>query len=536
MDMEKRTLLAIVISIVIMLGWYQFVAPPAKQNTNKTTKASAQQPAAVQTPAVLNAAPATGVTTPAPVAAAAAKRITVETPLYIATFDSKGASLTSLKLKRYRQTMAKESALVDLIKTPMPHVSLNGFDDRTAVFATNAPENLEVKAGVSEISFETLLPSGLRLRKVYSLNAKDYLLGFRTEYVNAGAAALKLDPQIGVMASYPLSEKTSRYYFEGPVVLKNGKELAELKLKSLKEIGLNRDHQGAVNWFGYEDKYFLQALIVDKPVAANVQVSRSDDRYVASTYTTKTFNLGQGQQAAQSFHLFVGPKEWTTLKQSGYSLKKALSFGSFIDIFAKPLLVSMNWINTYVNSYGWSIIILTFFIKLLLYPLSLKSFKSMKELQKVQPIMKELQEKYKDDRQRLNQEMMQLYQTHQINPMGGCLPLLLQMPILFALYRVFYAAIELRHVPFHVFGTWLPDLSTKDPYYILPVLMTVTMFIQQKMTPTAGDATQQKIMLYTMPLMMLLISYNLPSGLILYWFVSNILSIAQQAWINRVHA
>ena len=531
MDMEKRTLLAVVLSIVIMLGWYQFFAPtPPKQNA-PTTKTIVQTPAAAPT-----TAPATAsLTAPAP--AVADRKLTVESPLYIATFDTRGANLVSLKLKRYKQTMDKNSPLVDVVKAPMPHVSLEGgFDDRAAQFTTAAPDKLNIASGQTELAFETTLPSGLKLRKVFTLNAKDYLLGFRTEYVNAGAVPLKVNPQVAMAASYPLDEKVSRYYFEGPIVLKDTTKLDELKLKSIKEVGTSRDHEGAVDWFGYADKYFLRALIVDKPVAANVQVKRSDERLVVSAYSVKPFSLGPNKQVAQTFHLFMGPKEWTTLKQSGYSLSKALSFGSFIDIFAKPLLVSMNWINKFVHSYGLSIIILTFFIKILLYPLSLKSFKSMKELQKVQPIMKELQEKYKEDRQRLNQEMMQLYKEHNINPMGGCLPLLLQMPILFALYRVFYAAIELRHVPFHVFGTWLPDLSTKDPYYILPVLMTLTMFIQQKMTPTAGDATQQKIMLYTMPLMMLLISYNLPSGLILYWFVSNILSIAQQAWINRVHA
>jgi YidC/Oxa1 family membrane protein insertase len=158
----------------------------------------------------------------------------------------------------------------------------------------------------------------------------------------------------------------------------------------------------------------------------------------------------------------------------------------------------------------------------------------MKELQKVQPLMKEIQQKYKDDKQKLNQALMKLYQEHKINPMGGCLPMLLQIPILFALYKVFLASIELRHTPFHIWGTWLPDLSAKDPYYITPILMGLSWFVQQKMTPAPGDPMQQKIMMF-MPIVFTVMFLNFPSGLVIYWLVSNILSILQQAYINRVH-
>ena len=232
--------------------------------------------------------------------------------------------------------------------------------------------------------------------------------------------------------------------------------------------------------------------------------------------------------------IFIGPKEIKTLKSVGHNLIKALDFG-FFDIIAKPLLTSMNWIYRYTMSYGWAIIVLTIIIKLLLYPLTLKSFTSMKELQRIQPLMKEIQQQYKDDKQKMNQELMRLYQEHKINPMGGCLPMLLQIPILFALYKVFYAAIELRHTPFHMVGTWLPDLSEKDPYYITPILMGLSQFVMQKMSPTPGDEMQQKMMLI-MPVFLTVLFVNFPSGLVLYWLVSNILSIFQQAYINRKHA
>jgi YidC/Oxa1 family membrane protein insertase len=239
------------------------------------------------------------------------------------------------------------------------------------------------------------------------------------------------------------------------------------------------------------------------------------------------------QRSRPDHLIFMGPKELKILKAAGYNLNKALDFG-FFDIIAKPLLISMNWIFRYTMSYGWTIIILTVIIKILLYPLTLKSFTSMKELQKIQPLMKEIQQQYKDDKQKMNQELMRLYQEHKINPMGGCLPMLLQIPILFALYKVFYQAIELRHTPFHIVGSWLPDLSAADPYYITPILMGASQFVMQKMTPTAGDPMQQKIMLF-MPVLFTFLFLNFPSGLVIYWLISNILSIVQQAYINRKH-
>ncbi|RLA99419.1 MAG: hypothetical protein DRG37_04765 [Deltaproteobacteria bacterium] len=251
------------------------------------------------------------------------------------------------------------------------------------------------------------------------------------------------------------------------------------------------------------------------------------------SYGLSEIAIPAGSKQSLDMLFYIGPKELKTLKLAGYDLNKALDFG-FFDFFAKPMLISLNWINSYIHSYGWSIIILTVTIKLLLYPLSLKSFKSMKELQKIQPLMKEIQAKYKDDKSRLNQELMKLYSEHKVNPMGGCLPMLLQIPILFALYRIFLSAIELRHTPFHIVGTWLPDLSAKDPYYITPILMGLSWFIQQKMTPMGGDPAQQKMMLF-MPVIFTIFFLNFPSGLVIYWLVSNVLSIAQQAYINRVH-
>jgi YidC/Oxa1 family membrane protein insertase len=182
------------------------------------------------------------------------------------------------------------------------------------------------------------------------------------------------------------------------------------------------------------------------------------------------------------------------------------------------------------KNYGVAIILLTVVVRLILYPITFKSMKSMKDMQKIQPLITEIREKYKDDKEKMNQEVMRLYQSHKINPLGGCLPLLLQLPIFIALYKALFVAIELRQSPFCL---WIKDLSEMDPYYVTPIVMGLSYFLQQKMTPTSADPTQQKMMML-MPVVFTVIFLNLPSGLVLYFFVSNLLSIAQQVYMNKI--
>jgi len=212
-------------------------------------------------------------------------------------------------------------------------------------------------------------------------------------------------------------------------------------------------------------------------------------------------------------------------------LQKALNFGWF-DVIAKPLLIFLKYINEFTHNYGVAIILLTVVIKILFFPLTHKSYKSMKDMQKVQPLMLKIREKYKNDRETLNKETMALYRTHKVNPLGGCLPMILQIPVFFALYKALLGSIELRHAPFLL---WINDLSAKDPYYITPIVMGATMFIQQKMTPTVGDPTQAKMMLL-MPIVFTFMFLNFPSGLVIYWLVNNVLSIGQQLYINKYAA
>jgi len=530
--MEKRTLLAIIISIGILLAWdLLFVQPktPEKPSATVEERAEPAQKEVIDTtiPAEIYKNPDLGTSD------IQQETIIINTTLYKATFSTTGARLISLKLNKYRQTMAPDAKLVEMIHLPIPTISLKGgFLDSRCVYAPSVHGNMDVYNTPYKLVFSAEPIEGLVFRRIYTIDPNAYTIGCKIALTNNTDKDMNIGMSIDLENEYSLEKKKSRYTFEGPVLL-NSKHLEEFKLSKVKTPGSFRQFQGLIRWFGFEDKYFLKAAILTEPQETVLTIKRPDQDMVRLIYEIPDPHIKAGGSLAQNLLLFIGPKEIGTLKASGYGLNKALDFG-FFDIIAKPLLISLNWLNQYVKSYGWSIIILTIIVKLILYPLTFTSFKSMKGMQKVQPLMKELQTKYKDDKAKMNQELMKLYKEHKINPMGGCLPMLLQIPILFALYRMVMSAIELRHTPFYIVGTWLPDLSAKDPYYITPILMGISWFIQQKMTPTTGDPTQQKMMLF-MPIVFTILFLNFPSGLVIYWLISNVLSVIQQAYINRSH-
>jgi YidC/Oxa1 family membrane protein insertase len=264
------------------------------------------------------------------------------------------------------------------------------------------------------------------------------------------------------------------------------------------------------------------------------------DKTMLATLVTPLSKLENGQQKSWDFMVYYGPRDLSVLEPLGHGLAASVDFGWF-DVIAKPMLMALNFFYGLIPNYGIAIIIVTILVKLLFWPLTRKSYKSMREMQKLQPHVKRLREKFKDDKQRMNQEIMQLYKTYKVNPAGGCLPMLVQIPVFIAFYKVLGNAIELRHAPFML---WINDLSAPDrlnigfhiPYTgglpVLTLLMGASMFIQQKMTPTAGDPTQAKIMLM-MPIVFTFMFINFPAGLVLYWLVNNVLTIGQQYLINR---
>jgi YidC/Oxa1 family membrane protein insertase len=280
--------------------------------------------------------------------------------------------------------------------------------------------------------------------------------------------------------------------------------------------------------------YFLAAMMPGDPDFR--MEARFQDEIFTVALKREGLNLTPENPLYSSMNYYLGPKHVPDLQAAPVDLTTSIDYGWFA-MLSKPLVSLLLFFNSFVGNYGVSIIVLTILVKLVLWPLSYKSYKSMQGMKLLQPHIQKIREKYKGDKERLNAEIMQLYKTYKINPMGGCLPIIMQLPVFIALYKALLYAFELRQASFIPYlpltdKVWLADLSLSDPYYITPILMGITMFIQQKITPTTGDSTQAKIMLI-MPIVFTFMFLSFPSGLVVYWFVSNLFSIAQQQWQMR---
>jgi YidC/Oxa1 family membrane protein insertase len=273
-----------------------------------------------------------------------------------------------------------------------------------------------------------------------------------------------------------------------------------------------------LKWIAQEDKYFFSALV---PLTAVEEAS-------AWIHEDSPLISFKGNSDKNKFVLYAGPKDLDHLKKLGVGLEHIVDFG-FFSLLSRPLFWILKYFYNFSGNYGWAIVLLTIVTRIPFIPIMNKGQKSMKKLQKIQPKMAEIREKYKKDPKKLQKEMSELYKKSKVNPLGGCLPMLIQLPVFFALYKVLLVAIELRGAPFIL---WITDLSLKDPYYVLPIVMGLTMVLQQKMTPTAADPKQAKLMMF-MPVIFTFMFLQFASGLVLYWLVNNILGIIQQFYVNR---
>jgi YidC/Oxa1 family membrane protein insertase len=540
MDMH-RAFLAIIISFLILVGYQYFFAPPPVEQPAVTQEAVPQQPDAGQQgagPAI--ALPPAEATKIDP----AAREITVETPLYTAVIHEQGGGFKSFVLKGYNRELKAESGAMQLVQTslmtelPMLFSLRGGTPDGLPVYRADK-EKISVAKGDGKTSLvmQAALAGDIRIVRTLVFDPASYLIedGYRVE--NASGAPVSTQPAM-VLTNKPFAAENaaSRFMFSGPVALVNG-SLAEVKGKKLSKGTVTL--QGEIGWTAYEDNYFICAVL---PVATgNRTVTLSaQDETVRTVLGDETAILDPAAAREFKYNMYFGPKKLTFLKQVGYDLSKAINFGWF-DILAKPMLWLLNFFYAFIGNYGIAIILLTVLIKGAFWPITQKGMKSMKNMQKLQPKVAKLKEKYKGDPQKMNQEMMALYKTYKVNPVGGCLPLIMQIPFFFALYKVLLMSIELRHAPFML---WINDLAAPDRLWVgfdipflhgipvLTLLMGASMYLQQKMTPTTADPTQAKIM-QMLPIIFTFMFLNFASGLVLYWFVNNLLSILQQQLINR---
>ena len=546
---QFRLLLAIGLSFLVLFVWSMFFVEkqPATDTqdlvqkessiTERTDQAAEERPTDISLGEVEKIKPAQVQGNPA-------REITVETPFYTVRISARGGSFSSYILKKYKETVDVDSAYKQLIPesfkkgeilTSLSGESIDRVEDK--VFSiSEAEDQLVIDDAKQTVSLNWVATDGTVFTKAYTFYPDSYLIDLMIYIKNGSERTLK--DQLVLSVRKPIEENKG-YGFVGPGALINDK-LEQIKTKKIED---QDEYKGLIKWISVEDRYFLSSIIPETVVNSKIKLV-SENNLVENQLINPVFEILPGEEKAFRFHVFMGPKSMDLLNSLGFDLGKALNFG-FFNLIAKPCLWFMNQIHGVIPNYGIAIIILTVFTKILLWPLGNKSYKSMSEMKKLQPLMTEIREKYKGDKQKMNQELMALYRTYKVNPMGGCLPMVLQIPVFFALYRMLYQAIELRHAPFLL---WINDLSAPDrlfhfgfsipfmqPPYGIPVLTIImggTMLLQQKMSPPPGDPTQAKMMML-MPVVFTFIFINFSSGLVLYWLVNNVLSISQQYYVQK---
>ncbi|WP_457570682.1 membrane protein insertase YidC [Desulfovulcanus sp.] len=531
---NKRVLIAVVLSLAVLVIWNWLFPPvPPKQNSvNQTQIQNAASKQAKKTDQIRSSAvqansslvfnPAKG------------QKITIETPLYKAVFNSQGGILEHFILKKYKQSIEPDAPNIDLI-TPeaLPKGPLGIVWNKIptwikAEWSTNGDDKSLSSGQTHTLSFVGRL-GNLELHRQLTFYGDSYQIKETLQLINLTSDLAQ--GELSFIISSPSLSKEGDRYNRTRIAYFNKDGLSEEADKDDLKLGLKIEPP--VQWGAITSNYFLLSLI---PGETDMTFKTKLEENIYRLALSQNIQIAANIPAQISCTYYLGPKDEKCLSKAPGNLQAAIHYGWF-DIIAKPLIKILNFFYKYTGNYGLAIIILTIIIKLLFWPLSQKSYKSMNQMKKLQPMMAKIREKYKDDRQKMNEELMRLYKTYKVNPAGGCLPMFIQIPVFFALYQALLGAIELRHAPFiHYLPftnmVWLADLSAKDPFYITPLIMGATMFIQQKMTPAPGDPTQAKIMLF-MPIVFTFLFMNFPSGLVIYWLVNNLLSIAQQWWMLK---
>ena len=533
---NKNTIIALVLMLAVWVGFSFLTSPPSKAPTVQTqVSASGGGEAEHQrSTTVQKATPATVVSSAVTVPVVSHEEdVTIDTGLFKAVLTNSGARIKSFTLKKYRVSVNPQSAPVALVNADSAaNASLAtsgtdglGVEPDTLYAVADGGRTLSLTGNQTrKVVFKALYGNGLVVEKTYTFHGDLYDFDLSVRVINQGNTTASGAFELSLVHPWDKTMHSTRYDFIGPTTLV-GNKLHNDKVSDLEKSGM--DYANNVTWTAFSTKYFMTAVIPLDSTRGKVQLQK-EKGFIFNRMDAPPLSLTPGHEADYHYLVYFGPRDLEVLKKVDHHLAKAIDFG-FFSILAVPLLYVLKFFYTYVGNYGIAIIIVTVIIKLIFWPLTQKSYTSMKAMQKLQPQMTKIREKHKNDRERLNREIMELYKKHRVNPLGGCLPMVVQIPVFFALYEMLLGSIELRHAHF---ALWLTDLSAKDPYYITPLIMGVTMFVQQKMSPTSMDPTQAKLFML-MPVVFTFLFLNFPSGLVLYWLVNNILTIAQQWLINR---
>jgi YidC/Oxa1 family membrane protein insertase len=544
--MERRVLIAVILSFLVLYAFQALFVPPTPPTDTGSGATTAPAAGSSATSTGAPAAPPEVPQVPAPDAITAdssEREVQVETATVEAVFSNRGGRLLHWRLKDYRGT---DGTPMDLVPSVVPQGENKPFslsvDDElltdrlnTALYrVSGAPEGrVDTTGGSAKLIFEYQDVAGLQVAKEFEFEPNGYVVRFSVRVSNGGNPlnpTVLWGPGLGdegartaggsYFSGNYVQPPQAIYHRDGSVERFTAADLAETPV-----------HEGEFRFVGIDDHYFLAAAVM--PGKARVEFhpvlvpgpEQSEERFLNQHL--------RFAQSPQGVRFFVGPKQLDLLRSVDGELVRAINFGMF-GWLAVPLLGALKWVHGYIGNYGWSIIALTILINLAIFPLRHKSVVSMRKMQALQPHLKAIQDRYANlkttdpARQKMNTEIMNLYREKGVNPASGCVPMLLTLPVLFAFYSLLSQAIEIRGA---VFGWWIQDLSLYDPYYITPVLMGLTMFWQQWITPSSADPAQQRILMI-MPLMFSFMFLWAPSGLVIYWFVSNLWAIGQQYFTN----
>jgi YidC/Oxa1 family membrane protein insertase len=481
--------------------------------------------------------PAAGATAAPTGPLAASEMIAVETDVFRADISTTGGDLRRLELKQHRAVDDKKKNLVLFRQTPeYVYVAQSGLlgelpNHRTVYTAQSKQYALADGSNAVEVRLEAPPVNGVKVTKIYRFQRGSYLIDVSFEVRNESGAAVQPYAYAQMLRDDKSPEGDSAMLptFTGVGVYTEKEKFQKVSFSDIEKNKATHVKTSNDGWVALVQHYFLTAWLPKNGTAREFYTSKIGENLYSAGVKVPGGEIAPGATGTISVPLYAGPQDQDRLAELAPGLDLAVDYG-WLTIIAVPLFWLLKWLYQWVGNWGIAIIILTIIIKLIFYPLSEASYRSMAKMRVLAPKMQRLKEQYGDDRQRMQQAMMELYKTEKINPLGGCLPIVVQIPVFIALYWVLLASVELRHAPFML---WINDLSAPDPWFILPVLMGATMIIQTRLNPEPPDPIQAKVM-KIMPIAFSVFFFFFPAGLVLYWLVNNILSIAQQWHINRV--
>ena len=553
MTETRRALLWGVFSLSLVMlydGWQKHNGQPSLFSPQPAVTAAAPGAAAasggtaVPAPGALpaGASTATAPATPAPVAAASEK-VEITTDLVKATIDTRGASLVSMAMLKQRDDQDASKPMM-LFQQSAEHTyeADSGLIPRQAGDAplpnhqtvmTAVPGERTLADGKDElaVSFESPEVSGVQLRKTYVFKRGSYAVQVRHEVVNHSAAAL--NPQLYLQLVRDGHVPDSSMFmgpsaYTGPAIYTDAKKFQKVEFKAIHDGKADHEKSADNGWIAMVQHYYASAWIVGDKMPREFRTARTANDLYATSMVLAVPEIAAGASRTVEATLFAGPQEEKKLEALAPGLDLVKDYG-MLAILAKPLFWLLEKLHSILGNWGWAIMALVVLLRIAFYGLNVSAYRSMAKMKAINPRIQELRERLKDKPQEMQQQMMKIYREEKINPLGGCLPIFVQMPFFISLYWVLLSTVEMRNAPW--IG-WITDLSVKDPLFILPVLMTGSTLLQTWLNPTPPDPVQAKMM-WIMPLMFSVMFFFFPAGLVLYWFTNNVLAIAQQWFINK---